>query len=578
MSEYLDTLKKVALKQQLEMAKRVQVQVARVYTQATEDYYEKFLMRMGDDKAVTALRMEYTRELATKLNSVIKEYNLAACDNTTGLINDILSSAYDESGLKDTGYKNAVKSITRAASDRAAQRILAGGIYKDGKGLSSRIWSSADASGRKIQEVIAEGMAKQLSAVDMAKTLETFMNPGTATKWDRAKIRKLLGPGYAAWNKDITYEALRVARTTITHAATLALKEAAEENPYLRAAKWHSVHAVGRTCEQCKKLDGQTFFIKSLPFDHPNGLCWNEPILDKSLEEIGDDIVDWVNGKKNPKLDAHFKRLNVDKPKPTMKAPVAPKATAKVPSEPKRGSDEWFDKHFGNMKNQLGDTVWEAAQGYIKNMPEHMQDYIRYNQHHLKFGSTTYSGGAHYSPSDREINMNFKKSMKDKRGRLTTFFHEFGHMMDGQSQNALRRSINSNNEAFKDALKKDYNDLLRKNASAKMWEMNPTVAERQAKNILGKKIQEWSDTTAGIQDVIGGLSLNEVDVKWTHRTSYWLRSDQYKEVASEAWANMTSAYTDAETLAIFKETFPTAFETFDQQVKDTVKLLASTSK
>lgn len=302
-NDYIDSLNKLANKRQLVLLKRAQLQVIKLYAQVAEEYYEKFVSRIGDDRAITALRLEYTRELAKQLDALTKEYVVTATDNASSVIADIWEPYYDEYKLRDTGFEEAVKRITRVASDKAAQRIIAGGIYKDGKGLSRRIWNSANASGKKIQEVIAAGMAKQLSAVEMAKTLETFMKPGTATYWDKQKIKELLGPGYAAWNKNITYEALRLARTTITHAATLAMKEAAKTNPYLTHGRWHSVHATGRTCQQCKDRDGKLYAIRDVPFDHPNGMCWVEPVLSKTLDEIGDDVVAWVNGESNTALD-----------------------------------------------------------------------------------------------------------------------------------------------------------------------------------------------------------------------------------------------------------------------------------
>ena len=70
--------------------------------------------------------------------------------------------------------------------------------------------------------------------------------------------------------------------------------------------KWHSVFAHGRTCEVCKEMDGKIFTIKEFPFDHPNGLCWEEPVYEKSLDEYAKEIRNWIDGENNSNLDKWY--------------------------------------------------------------------------------------------------------------------------------------------------------------------------------------------------------------------------------------------------------------------------------
>lgn len=304
-NDYIESITKLARKRQLALTKQQEQAIYKVYANATNDYYKKFL-NAKKGTATKALYAEYAQNMAYKLQDIINEYNIKAASNVTTMVANLTERQfYDAFGLEvpdDFKGKSAVSQLCNLMADKAARNIILGDIYKDGRGLSARIWKSVDASCNKINEVVAQCMAQQLSAVEMSKVLQSFMNPESCTTWDRQKIKQLLGPGYASWNKNICYEALRLARTTITHSATVALKQSAKMNPYLSKCVWHSVHAIGRTCSQCKERDGQVFSIDKLPFDHPNGLCWHEPKLDKTLDQIGKELEDWVHGKPNQRL------------------------------------------------------------------------------------------------------------------------------------------------------------------------------------------------------------------------------------------------------------------------------------
>lgn len=564
-NDYLDSLNKLARKRQLTLTKQQERAIFNVYNKAAEDYYAKFIDNMSRNNATNALHLEYAREVSAKLEKVITEYSIKGAENAMSLVTDIMDSCYDEYGLKNTPYANAVHSIANGIINDSARRIIQGEIYKDGNGLSRRLWMSMNRNLEKIDEVIAQCMAQQLSAVESSKILKSFLQPGQGTTWDRAKIKEKLGPGYAAWNKDISYEALRLARTTITHSATLAMKEAGRANPYLNSVRWHSVHAIGRTCEECKEKDGKVFTLAKLPFDHPNGLCWNEPILDKSLEQMAIDMRDWAQGGKNSRLDEWWKsngRKNIPIPSKN------PNLKANKPKEI-RGLD-WVDKNFTTIKDEVPPKIWKQLRESLNDCPDWLQDFYKSKQDSFKWGGKDKNGGAYYSPFYNHVVMNFDTDAKNSAGKFSTFFHEYGHFLDhGHSGIKGTKLVKpSENPKFIAALKDDYENLQVK--AAKMCKDNGMSANYQNMKYYMQKLQREAgeDLSSGAQDIISGLSLNKYRYRWGHSTEYWKRSDVDKEVASEAWANMSSAYAIEDVGKSMQSLFPNAMKLFKDLVEE----------
>lgn len=566
MSSYLDDLNKLARKRQMELTKEQQVAIYKAYNIAADRYYEKFIENQGNGTATNAAQLEYARELSKRLETIIEKYSIAASQNALATIADVMDESYDRYGLSGSPYAQSVKQLLQTAVDDSARRIILGDIYKDGKGLSERIWNATNRSGEKINEVIAACMAQQMSAVEMSKIVKDFMKPG-GTVWDRRKIREKLGPGYASWNKEVSYEALRLARTTITHSATLALKEAGRVNPYVNSARWHSVHAVGRTCDICTARDGQVFTLAKLPFDHPNGLCWNEPILDKSITEIGRELDNWLVGVPNSRLDTFWNTHGLKH----IPIPSIRNAQQGGPRPGDKGTPEWYDKEFSKFKDQLGDH-WPRIREMIKDSPEWIQDWYRQNQDKLNYAGldTEDPRAAYYHPAYRHIKMSLVTdgNVNNPRGQYSTFFHEFGHLLDDLTLKS-RMQVMSRNMEFYKALESDYNRQAEH--FKKVLASNGYNVDDYFVGTMTQSLRKDGDVGSGVQDIISGLTLNEIRAGWGHSTDYWTRGNTKAEISSEAFAHMSSAYTNPERLAVMKKWFPTACDIFEQIIKKSLK-------
>lgn len=174
------------------------------------------------------------------------------------------------------------------------QNIISGGLYEGKWSLSKAIWKSGAKTKSDIESIVAKGLAENRSVYDIAKDLEKYVDPTARKPWDWSKV-------YPGTSQKIDYNAQRLARTMIQHSFQSSLVQSQKDNPFCQGILWHSV-GHERTCELCDQRDGQVFSVNDLPFDHPNGMCYFEPVLDK-MNDIADRLADWVNGEKDPEID-----------------------------------------------------------------------------------------------------------------------------------------------------------------------------------------------------------------------------------------------------------------------------------
>lgn len=230
-----------------------------------------------------------TRELNTSLRRSIQESANTAANIQISFFDD-LNSEYSL-GLNRTWSKKYAK-----LSTEAIEELISGKIYKDNRGLSQRLWLDQREIGNEIQNVITRGIAEKKSAYDLAKDLERYVNPFKKKDWNWGKV-------YPGSRKQIDYIAQRLARTSISHAYQMSLKRTCKANPFVDGIVWRSAHS-HRTCDLCIERDGRTYTADSLPMDHPNGICSFLPHIEKSFDEIADELRAWVDGEENTSLDS----------------------------------------------------------------------------------------------------------------------------------------------------------------------------------------------------------------------------------------------------------------------------------
>ena len=182
-------------------------------------------------------------------------------------------------------------SMFSQVNDNVIKNIIGGGLYKDNKTLSSRIWNYGSELEKDLQYMVNQALLEKKSAKDMANGLKEFVKlpPNRSKEWAEANPRLM--------NKYASSRALTMARTTINHAYQTATIQASMHNPFVEAIEWSTSNA-HNTCEWCEEQEntdqfglGVGIFPKDeVNLDHPNGACVMLPYIIMSSSQIADAV------------------------------------------------------------------------------------------------------------------------------------------------------------------------------------------------------------------------------------------------------------------------------------------------
>lgn len=621
--EYLDTLNKQLRNKPKALTKKQQQQIIQVYKKAYMDTIHKGVQAAyGDKKKLKRLTAAYSQQLYDELQKVVKKYNgqvnSELADINKQMMQLLMGDDYQQ-------IKDQVDKLVDIVNADTVEQLIRGKVYEDGKGLDKRLWNATSKSGEKIEDAVASCTAEGMGAADMAQNLKEFAMGGHHT-WSRNKIREKLGSGYARkYSGGLDYESLRLARTTITHQAQIETINTKRVNPYMGGIKWHSNHEAGRTCDLCNERDGHIFITdkEDVPLDHPNGACWLEPVWmingkEATPEEIAKDMKAWANGEKNSgSMDKipEYKGLGGTTKAKTTKTTKTTKDTIKKTTKTKAAKGGIYTEEeraakyvelHRTLKKQIPKTnkkfTPEGVLEALKQAPLDVQDmYLSVG----KFVRTNSTGGAFYSPSDKQIHMSVKdernlrvKYFGEKR-RYDVLFHEWGHLIDNQGNKevtelykfsggerrlvstlTVKDSVNENGlaQSFERDMKNWQSKWVKEKFNGKktLDDTMMTLANDKFADFLHKN----EIHTIALQDAAKGMSAGAVNTRWGHDLNYYTRNAGNKingyesaciEVSSELWAEISSSMTQPETRKFLYENFPETMKSYEKIVKDVLK-------
>lgn len=286
----------------LNVSIKQQKEIRDMYKQLAQQAREQAEKLNGKDNISSTLRQEYLNQLAGQVTDASDEVNQKINRVIRSNMNATAQGVVDAQRkfLSKIGMFGAEGAFSHVPNE-IVTNIATGNIYDDNWSLSAAIWGMSKKTHKDIDKIIAEGVALNKSAYDIAKDLERYVNPLARKEWDWSKV-------YPGTNRVIDYNAQRLARTLVAHAYQQSLEKTCEKNPFVTGYKWVSANS-DRTCELCKERDGQIYAKGDLPLDHPNGLCTFIAVIPDSMMDISNRLADWVKGKSDSALDEFAKSL-----------------------------------------------------------------------------------------------------------------------------------------------------------------------------------------------------------------------------------------------------------------------------
>ena len=256
-----------------------------------------------------------------------------------------------------------------------------------------------------------------------------------------------------------------------------------------------------------------------------------------------------------------------------------------------------------------------AVASILKRSDENVrQVYLGYESM-FKLLDGNWRGTAHYDPAANGVRLNLSEvfASDGRRPQGTTWFHEFGHMVDSLSGNisetykggAFARSIQSEVNAYIDARNKRLRDGFKKAVAEKdtdwlvangymsSWkaeyirenpEMEKTMlaALRHTKTYAYKavadEIRHMDDAQkADVSDLFGGATVCKCDDGWGHSKAYWRpkgtqKGYELKPLAHEGFAEFFSAYTaNPESREMLRKYLPESSKIFDEIIEEVLR-------
>ncbi|UZQ49102.1 hypothetical protein [Clostridium kluyveri] len=285
------------------------IQIQKIYS----DVAKKTIRQLKKDKTNKITRgwiNAYLRSIKSTLISLNKQLNKMGVGSLKEVARTIASIKKEIilPEMKDVPdeYLRALTGVPKGAIDS----IIKGNLYKDGKGLSKRVWNITNKYKKDIQIVLLEGMAQGKTYLELIEDLSNYVNPKARKSWEWSKV-------YPGTNRKVDYNAQRLMRTSINHAFYVSNVRSTQEDPFTTVMHWQlSSSHYERQIEpfgpdECDdfatqddhKLGTGNFPKNKVPTPHPNCLCTQYPVYDKSFTDIGKEINRWIKGEKNKKLD-----------------------------------------------------------------------------------------------------------------------------------------------------------------------------------------------------------------------------------------------------------------------------------
>ncbi|RIJ63614.1 hypothetical protein [Rummeliibacillus sp. POC4] len=178
-----------------------------------------------------------------------------------------------------------------------------------GLNISDRIWEKSNLARDRIGDIIQAGVRSGSNPVEIAKALEQYVRDGANTlAINYPNMMERLDGNIP---QDLSYEALRLARTELAEAYGAGVKESVKASPSAKGVRWalSLSHPAYDVCDEHathnEGLGEGVYSVDSLPRfpAHPNCLCRLEPVHENT-DDFLDKLIKWnKQPKSQPELE-----------------------------------------------------------------------------------------------------------------------------------------------------------------------------------------------------------------------------------------------------------------------------------
>lgn len=268
-----------------ELAKQLEVDISKCRTTSSELYLKK----------LHNIVVANIRDMHGDLKKIISE-NIT----TSSEIASSVDYAYYEAITNNTGLLATFNSMVMTTREHTVNKLIQGNFYKDKTSLSERLWSNSNKNIKSIDIAIKTNVLRGANARELAKNIEKYVNP---------QKRIDIKTDEVGFNKNVSYNSIRLARTSITHSFSESMINNAMNNPFNRGLKWnlstsHSIRMHGKT-DMCDDNAGKVFKPEEIPLQHPCCLCYftEENV---SISEASKRLKEWSDGAEDKELDEWY--------------------------------------------------------------------------------------------------------------------------------------------------------------------------------------------------------------------------------------------------------------------------------
>lgn len=267
-----------------------------------------------------------------------------------------------------------------------------------------------------------------------------------------------------------------------------------------------------------------------------------------------------------------------------------------------------------SVYSRLNGDQRDAVKGILKRSDKAARSVYLKHERDFVLLNGGWGGTAHYSPTDGGVRLNLERvfSKDGLRPQGTTWFHEFGHMVDGLNSNisetykggVFAKTIKKEANAYIDARNKEMREGFKRAKAAKdlgwleangyisKWKVdylrkhpdNVTEAISSLKHTkadayrsVESEIWEMSNADkADLSDLFSGATLNKCKDGWYHERGYWRPKGSGEDftlmrLSHEGFAEFFSAHTaNQESLDVLRKYLPESTIIFEEMLEELI--------